>query len=178
MQGQDNYIPVSEPFTSPKDSSPVHDHYFFNNYILIYLEIFCLIVEAFCVIFLLVLKTPTGYFLMGTLPAVPVIILLAVFPFSLRIRVDEVNRTIDFHRRTILPFVCKCKDKTFRMDDIKEFSIEKIFAVGKKNFTVYVNYKRGKERELIWFGQDPKCSEKFDPKLDAFILEMNSFLPK
>ena len=177
MQGQDNYIPVAEPFTSTKNSSPVHDHFFFNNFVLIYVEIFCLIVEAFCVIFLLVLKTPIGYFLLGTLP-VSVIILLAVFPFSLRLRVDEVNRTIHFHRRTIMPFVCKCKDKTFRMDDIKEFSIEKIFAMGKKNFTVYVNYKSGKERELVWFGQDPKCSEQFDPKLDAFVSEMNSFLPK
>ena len=114
MQGQDNYIPVAEPFTSPKDSSPVHDHYFFNNYILIYLEIFCLIVEAFCVIFLLVLKTPTGYFLMGTLPAVPVIILLAVFPFSLRIRVDEENRTIDFQRRTILPLYVNVRIRRYK----------------------------------------------------------------
>ena len=82
MQGQDNYIPVAEPFTSTKNSSPVHDHFFFNNFVLIYVEIFCLIVEAFCVIFLLVLKTPIGYFLLGTLP-VPVIILLAVFLFHL-----------------------------------------------------------------------------------------------
>ena len=82
MQSQDNYIPVSEP------STPVHDHYYFNNYIIIYVQIFCLICEAFSVTYLLILKIPIGYFLLGTLPAVPVIILLACFPFSLKIRVD------------------------------------------------------------------------------------------
>ena len=30
MQGQDNYIPVAEPFTSTKNSSPVHDHLFLS----------------------------------------------------------------------------------------------------------------------------------------------------
>ena len=65
MQGQDNYIPVAEPFTSTKNSSPVHDHFFFNNFVLIYVEIFCLIVEAFCVIFLLVLKNTNWILLIG-----------------------------------------------------------------------------------------------------------------
>ena len=106
--------------------------------------------------------------LVAELISVPVLIPMGVYPFSLRVRVDELNRSILFHRKAIIPLVWRCKNRTFA--EISQFTLEKIYAVGKKNFWVYVNFNNGKEKESVSIGQDPQ--------LDIAVQQMNRWITK
>ena len=178
MQSTHQYSPITEASNLPCSRAAVHEHYIFKKKAVIWLELFIFIVEIAVIIAMSCITAPLWSKLVAELVSVPVLILMGVYHFSLRVRVDELNRSILFLRKAIIPLVWRCKDRTFGIDEISQFTLEKIYAVGKKNFWVYVNFNNGKEKESVWIGQDPKCSEEFDPQLDITVQQMNRWITK
>ena len=157
-------------------SAPVKDNYLTTNAGIIIGFLIILFTEVGLVILAILLLTHLQTKLLVSLVNVPVLISLAFVPYKIRIRVDKLNQSVTFRRYAIIPGVWNCKDRTYRLDLIKEFTIAKMRILGKRYFTIYINFNSGAPQEAVITGQDTSCSFDFSPELDNIPVMINNWI--
>lgn len=166
----DNYINVDH------STGAIAEHFLMTNKGIIIGFFIVLVSEIVEIALTFLLHLPTSLYAVMMLPLIPVLILLALWPYGLYVRVDKLNQSIRFRKRCLIWGVWNCKDKSFRLEDVTEFSMVKAPLLGKRYYTIYLNFRSGAPQEAIITGQDNSCRLDYDPELEKIPAMMNSWI--
>lgn len=169
---QNEYIQV-------KQEGPINDYEFFSvkKVFLILLITFSSVVIVSLFILLLIPGVPIIVRIVIPCSFIPSIIVFLLVPFNLSVRVDKLNRSITFSRRTFIPKVCNCLRKSYRIDDIQGFNVEFLYSTNKnQNYCIYANFKNGNPREVVYGGAGNGCSSNFNMIMENSVKELNRII--
>ena len=165
-----NYINVDH------STGAIADHFLMTNKGIIIGFFILLVFEALEIALTFILHLPTNLYALMMVPLIPFLILLALWPYGLYVRVDKLNQSIRFRKRCLICGVWNCKDKSFRLEDVSGFTIAKVPLLGKRYYTIYLHFKSGAPQEAIITGQDNSCRLEYDPELDNIPIMLNSWI--
>lgn len=167
---ENNYINVGHSTTA------IEDHFLMTNKGIIIAFFILLVVEVIEVALTFILHLPTSLYPVMMVPLIPVIIMIMLWPYGIYVRVDKLNQSIRIRKRCIICGIWNCQDKNFRLEDVSEFTISKVPLLGKRYYTIYLNYKSGAPQEPIITGQDNSCRLGYDPELDNIPVMLNNWI--
>lgn len=125
-----------------------------------------------------------GYFLMNDssykwvlyVVCIPFLLAMLLWPFLVKIVLNQIKNTISFRLRSVIPFVWNCKDSTFQLNEIDFFKLELNHFLGKRYYKIFAKLKNSPNDVCVISGQDQSCSLEFSDEMQKFTDKLNALI--
>ena len=155
---------------------PIKDKFLWTNFSVLPSFIFLSILEVPAIVLGIIFITQLMLKLIIMLCLIPFVIWLGTLPYGVRLRINLLNKNFSIRKKTILFFFLGCYTKVYLLEEIENFSLEKVEVLANRHYFYYIHLKNGGEKKLIVGGKDTSINVGFNSEIDQILDFLNFWL--